>query len=64
MDIRPATTTDRQMVIDRHSFNEAMAAASQWSLSAASFLELSSVIGARSGSDGQADLVAAAFTRL
>jgi ribonuclease VapC len=48
------------MVIDRHSFNEAIAAASQWSLSAASLVELSIVIGARSGSDGQAELVASA----
>ena len=52
------------MVIDRHSFNEAIAAASQWLLSAASFVEHSIVIGARSCSDRQADLVAAAFTRL
>jgi uncharacterized protein with PIN domain len=48
------------MVIDRYSFNEAMAAASQWLLSAVLFVEYSIVIGARSGSDGQADLVAAA----
>ena len=47
------------MVIDRYSFNEAIATASQWSLSAASFVELSIVIGARYGSDRQADLVAA-----
>ncbi len=48
------------MVIVRHGFNEAITAASQWSLSAASFVELSIVIGARSGSDGQAEQVASA----
>jgi hypothetical protein len=48
------------MVIDRDSFNEAIAAPSLRSLSVAPLVELSIVIGARSGSDGQADLVAAA----
>ena len=41
---------------ERHTFNEAIAAASQRLLSAASLVELSIVIGARYGSDGQADL--------
>jgi ribonuclease VapC len=38
---------------ERHAFNEAIAAANQRSLSAASLLELSIVIGARYGADGQ-----------
>jgi ribonuclease VapC len=41
---------------ERHAFNMAIAAADQRSLSAASLVELSIVIGARYGSDGQADL--------
>jgi ribonuclease VapC len=41
---------------ERHAFNVAIAATDQRSLSAASFVELSIVIGARFGSDGQADL--------
>lgn len=41
---------------ERHAFNLAIAAADQRSLSAASLVELSIVIGARYGSDGQADL--------
>jgi len=41
---------------ERHSFNEAIASANQRSLSAASLVELSIVIGARYGADGQADL--------
>ena len=41
---------------ERHAFNVAIAAADQRSLSAASLVELSIVIGARCGSDGQADL--------
>ena len=41
---------------ERHAFNVAIAAADQRSLSAASLVELSIVIGARYGSDGQADL--------
>jgi ribonuclease VapC len=41
---------------ERHAFNVAIAAADQRSLSAASLVELSIVIGARYGPDGQADL--------
>jgi ribonuclease VapC len=41
---------------ERHAFNVAIAATDQRSLSAASLVELSIVIGARYGSDGQADL--------
>jgi ribonuclease VapC len=41
---------------ERHAFNEAIASANQRSLSAASLVELSIVIGARYGADGQADL--------
>ena len=41
---------------ERHAFNVAIAAAQQRLLSAASLVEVSIVIGARYGSDGQADL--------
>jgi ribonuclease VapC len=41
---------------ERHAFNEAIASANQRSLSAASLVELSIVIGARYGADGQVDL--------
>jgi ribonuclease VapC len=41
---------------ERHAFNVAIASASQRSLSAASLVELSIVIGTRYGADGQADL--------
>lgn len=41
---------------ERHAFNEAIAAAEQCSLSAASLVELSIVMEARFGADGQGDL--------
>lgn len=41
---------------ERNAFNEVIAAASQRLLSAASLVELSIVIGARYGSDGQVEL--------
>jgi ribonuclease VapC len=41
---------------ERHSFNQAIAAAQQRSLSAASLVELSIVMEARWGPEGQADL--------
>lgn len=41
---------------ERHAFNEAIAAAEQCSLSSASLVELSIVMEARFGADGQGDL--------
>lgn len=41
---------------ERHAFNKTIAAASRCSLSAASLVELSMVIEARVGADGQGDL--------